>query len=154
MEMLESPLTKILVAIVVTIFTSFLLLVVVRTTKQEGRIPRIGRKPGLLGNTSDNHFFKHSLELIEEGYAKYKDSVYSLWMTDMDRVIVSRKFMKDFGVLPRKHVRLTASVQHAGPYTGFDIAEDGRLVQPAYDEILFRLNSKLEKTESNDGWKT
>jgi hypothetical protein len=45
----------------------------------------------------------------------------------MDRVIVSRKFMKDFSSLPRKHVRLTASVRHAGPYTGFDIAEESDL---------------------------
>ncbi|EMR80705.1 putative cytochrome p450 monooxygenase protein [Botrytis cinerea BcDW1] len=85
----------------------------------------------------------------------------------MDRVIVSRKFMKDFNALPRKQVRLTASVRHAGPYTGFDIAEEsdlqflvcagqlsqniGRLAQPTYDEILFRINSKLEKTGSKDG---
>ncbi|KAM0170711.1 hypothetical protein ACHAPF_008819 [Botrytis cinerea] len=84
----------------------------------------------------------------------------------MDRVIVSRKFMKDFNALPRKQVRLTASVRHAGPYTGFDIAEEsdlqflvcagqlsqniGRLAQPTYDEILFRINSKLEKTGSKD----
>lgn len=45
----------------------------------------------------------------------------------MDRVIVSRKFMKDLSVLLRKHVRLTASVRHAGPYTGFDIAEESDL---------------------------
>ncbi|TGO88717.1 hypothetical protein BPOR_0145g00020 [Botrytis porri] len=134
---------------------------------QQGQIPRVGKKPGLLGNTSDSHFFKHSLELIEEGYSKYKDFVHSLWTTDMDRVIVSRKFMKDFSVLPGKQVRLTASVRHAGPYTGFDIAEEsdlqflvcagqlsqnlGRLAQPTYDEISFRINSKIEKTESKDG---
>ncbi|KAF7909635.1 uncharacterized protein EAF01_003353 [Botrytis porri] len=94
---------------------------------QQGQIPRVGKKPGLLGNTSDSHFFKHSLELIEEGYSKYKDFVHSLWTTDMDRVIVSRKFMKDFSVLPGKQVRLTASVRHAGPYTGFDIAEESDL---------------------------
>ncbi|KAF7862708.1 hypothetical protein EAF04_007581 [Stromatinia cepivora] len=159
-------LSMILVAVAVTIFTSLFLLII-QPTKQQSQIHRVGQKPGLLGNTSDSHFFKHSLELIEEGYAKYKDSVYSLWTTDMDRVIVSRKFMKDFSVLPRKQVRLTASVRHAGPYTGFDIAEESdlqfvvcsgqlsqnisRLAQPTYDEILFRLNSKLEKTESNNG---
>ncbi|TGO51241.1 hypothetical protein BOTNAR_0363g00020 [Botryotinia narcissicola] len=159
-------LSTILVATLVTTFTSLYLLVI-RPTKQQGQIPRIGKKTGILGNTSDSHFFKHSLELIEEGYSKYKDSVYSLWTTDMDQVIVSRKFMKDFSVLPRKQVRLTASVRHAGPYTGFDIAEEsdlqflvcagqlsqniGRLAQPTYDEILFRINSKLEKTESKDG---
>jgi len=58
---------------------------------------------------------------------QYKDSLYSLWTTDMDRVIVSHKFMKDFSVLRRKDLRLTASVRHAGPYTGFDIAEESDL---------------------------
>lgn len=33
-------------------------------------IPRVGQKPGILGNTSKGHFYAHSLELIQEGYEK------------------------------------------------------------------------------------
>ncbi|KAF2122024.1 cytochrome P450 [Lophiotrema nucula] len=122
-------------------------------------IPRIGPKPGFLGNTSQGYFQSHSVELVEDGYAKHKDGLYSLWTTDMDRVIVSPKFMKDFMSLPRSTVRLTASIRHAGPYTGMDIAEDGdlqfvvcagqltqnigRLAQPVFDEISFALQQKL-----------
>lgn len=45
----------------------------------------------------------------------------------MDRVIVSSKFMPDFMSLPRSTVRLTASIRHAGPWTGIDIAEESGL---------------------------
>ncbi|PVH94597.1 cytochrome P450 [Periconia macrospinosa] len=106
-------------------------------------VPRIGPKPSFLGNTSKSFFSKHSLQLLEEGYAKYRDGLYSLWTTDMDRVIVSPLFMKDFMSLPRSVVRLTASIRHAGPYTGMDI--------PAYEEIVYALNKKLEGMQSSQG---
>ncbi|OCK76823.1 cytochrome P450 monooxygenase-like protein [Lepidopterella palustris CBS 459.81] len=82
-------------------------------------IPRVGPKPGLLGNTSKGYFYKHSKELLAEGYSKYKYGLYSLWTTDMDRVVLSAKFMKDFMPLPRSQVQLTASIRHGGRYTGY-----------------------------------
>ncbi|KAF2864692.1 cytochrome P450 [Massariosphaeria phaeospora] len=149
-------------------------------------IPRVGPSSGSLGNTSMSYFQGHSLELIEEGYTKvrslqsqpyqscnlnfsidsvkYKDGLYSLWTTDMDRVIVSAKFMKDFMSLPRSTVRLTASIRHAGPYTGMDIVEEsglqfdmcagqlsqniGRLAQPVFDEAASTLHAKFGKGEN------
>lgn len=45
----------------------------------------------------------------------------------MDRVIVSQKFMKDFGSLSRAQLHLTATRRLAGPYTDMDIAEEGDL---------------------------
>lgn len=53
--------------------------------------------------------------------------MYSLWTTDMDRVIVSRKFMKDFSFLSRSELQLTASRRFSGEYTGMDIVEQGDL---------------------------
>lgn len=46
----------------------------------------------------------------------------------MDRVIVSSKFMKDFGSLSREQLHLTASRRLGGSYTGVDIAEHGNLL--------------------------
>ncbi|KAF2649957.1 cytochrome P450 [Lophiostoma macrostomum CBS 122681] len=142
------------------VFATASLLLLLRSRKS--RIPRIGPKPGFLGNTTKSYFFQHSQEMIEEGYAKrflYKDGLYSLWTTDMDRVVVSHKFMKDFMPLPRSTVRLTASRRHAGPYTGLDIAEEsslqfevcagqlsqsiGTLARPVLDEISYCMNEKL-----------
>ena len=45
----------------------------------------------------------------------------------MDRVIVGRKFMKDFSPLSRNELQLTATTRHAGEYTGMDIVESGDL---------------------------
>jgi hypothetical protein len=45
----------------------------------------------------------------------------------MDRVIVSRKFMKDFSSLSRSELQLTATIRHAGEYTGMDVVEKGDL---------------------------
>jgi hypothetical protein len=95
-------------------------------------IPRVGLKPGVLGNTSKGHFHHNALNLVQEGYSRvryykasfpvssliylqYKDSLYSLWTTEMDRVIVSQKFMKDFGSLSRSQLHLTATRRLAGP---------------------------------------
>lgn len=129
-------------------------------------IPRVGPKPGLLGNTSKGYFYKHSKELLAEGYSKYKYGLYSLWTTDMDRVVLSAKFMKDFMPLPRSQVQLTASIRHGGRYTGMNIAEKGslaydvctiqlsqnigRLAQPVYDEVLHALKEKLRATQADE----
>lgn len=43
----------------------------------------------------------------------------------MDRVIVSRNFMKYFSSLSRSELQLTATIRHAGEYTGMDIVEQG-----------------------------
>jgi hypothetical protein len=40
-------------------------------------LPRIGTKPSFLGNTSKSFFAKHSLELLEEGYAKVRLTLLS-----------------------------------------------------------------------------
>jgi hypothetical protein len=54
-----------LAGIVLAIVSFFFLL-----RPRELKIPRIGPKPGLLGNTTNGYFFQHSRQLIEEGYSK------------------------------------------------------------------------------------
>ncbi|RDL30234.1 uncharacterized protein BP5553_10512 [Venustampulla echinocandica] len=122
-----------------------------RKAGRELDIPRVGPRPGLLGNTTKSYFHSHSLQLIQEGYARYKDGMYLLWTTDMDRVIVSRKFMKDFSSLSRSELQVTATMRHAGEYTRMDVVEKGLLGLPVYDETLFALNKILERPESKNG---
>ena len=35
-------------------------------------LPRIGPKPGVLGNTTKGYFYNHSLELVREGYERVR----------------------------------------------------------------------------------
>jgi hypothetical protein len=43
--------------------------------RKELDIPRVGPKSGLLGNTTKSYFFSHSLQLIQEGYARVRHFV-------------------------------------------------------------------------------
>ena len=45
----------------------------------------------------------------------------------MDRVMIPAKFMDEFNRVPRHHLQLTATLRHAGKYTGMDIADEGML---------------------------
>lgn len=58
---------------------------------------------------------------------QYKDSLYYLWATNMDRVMMPAKYMDEFNKVPRSHLRLTATMRHSGKYTGMDIADEGML---------------------------
>lgn len=60
---------------VVAVSTVFALVVAILSyvclhNRRKSAIPRIGPKPRILGNTSRSYFYHHSLQLIEEGYAK------------------------------------------------------------------------------------
>lgn len=148
-------------------------------------IPRIGPKPTLLGNTSQGEFYQRSVEMVNEGYAKvntciwqdcekrkadswqYKDSLYYIWTTNMDRLMIPAKYMSDFNQVPRSHLKLTATVRYSGKYTGMDIADEGllgydvcagplsqnigRLAQPVYDEIVHALRGKVNEAKDVNG---
>jgi len=54
----------------VLLFTAIALLFQFGVRSSKLSIPRIGQTPGVLGNTSQGHFFNNSLRLIEDGYAR------------------------------------------------------------------------------------
>ncbi|PKY01598.1 cytochrome P450 [Aspergillus campestris IBT 28561] len=130
-------------------------------------IPHIGPKPTLLGNTSQGEFYQRSVEMVNEGYAKYKDSLYYIWTTNMDRLMIPAKYMSDFNQVPRSHLKLTATVRYSGKYTGMDIADEGmlgydvcagplsqnigRLAQPVYDEIVHAHQGKVSEAKDVNG---
>ena len=124
--------------------------------------------------------------MVNEGYAKvktpvygilerkrrlttrqYKDSLYYLWTTNMDRLMIPPKYMDEFNKVPRSHLKLTATVRYFGKYTGMDIADEGmlgfdvcagplsqnigRLAQPVYDEILYALRGKIDEAKEVNG---
>lgn len=111
------------------------------TSPRADAFPRVGPEP----SASDNkRFLSESLQMIEEGYSKvssmrplthfrqwklkitqYKDGSYKLWTIDMDRLIISHRFMSEINKLPRSSVRLTTSERYE--YTGMDICEESNL---------------------------
>jgi hypothetical protein len=56
---------------------------------------------------------------------QYKNGIYKLWTIDMDRFIISHKFMSELNKLPRSNVKLTTSERYE--YTGMDICETTNL---------------------------
>jgi hypothetical protein len=57
-------------------------------------IARVGQKPGILGNNSNGHFFSHSLQVIEQGYAHVSSSFkISSWDTRANNYTVQGLFV-------------------------------------------------------------
>lgn len=60
------------------------------------KAPRIGKSPWGMGLArARKEFTKHGKRLTEEGYARYKDSMYWVQTADMDRLVLSNKYLDE-----------------------------------------------------------
>lgn len=58
----------------------------------------------------------------------------------MDRVLIPPTFMDEFNRIPRSWLKLTATLRHAGKYTGMDVADEGTL---GYDVCIGPLTQNI-----------
>ncbi|KAI9882064.1 MAG: hypothetical protein M1823_006198 [Watsoniomyces obsoletus] len=70
-----------------------------------------------------HHFFRHAPSLIDEGYRKYKDSMFQIRRTDADMVVVSNRYIDELRRLPAAISSPTIAHAHnlLAPYTSTDI---------------------------------
>ena len=69
------------------------------------KAPRLGKNPwtsGLFRARAD--FFENGKYLTREGYARYKDSIYWIQTGDMDRLVLSNKYLDELRRLPNSHL--------------------------------------------------
>ncbi|KAK2606336.1 hypothetical protein QQS21_003267 [Conoideocrella luteorostrata] len=111
-------------------------------------------------------FLKQSPTIIEEGYQKFKDSIFRVCRNDGDRFIVPNKFVDELRYLPEE--TLSATMAHAvnffGEYTSINMIHKGdmsntqasihkltpmlgRLSETMKDELDFALQQEIPKCE-------
>ncbi|PSR83629.1 cytochrome P450 [Coniella lustricola] len=66
-------------------------------------LPRIGIDPGFLGfrtQAAKDEFLARGQQLLEQGYAKHKDTPYVIHTCDNERIVVPDKFIEELKNLP------------------------------------------------------
>ena len=88
------------------------------------KAPRLGKNPwtsGLFRARVD--FFKNGKQLTREGYARYKNSMYWIQTGDMDRLVLSNKYLDELRRLPDSYFDSKQAVveRNLGWYNRVDI---------------------------------
>lgn len=95
-------------------------------------IPRMGKSPGLLNlhaGAAKDDFLHNSKALLDEGYAKYKLSMFLVQTSDLPRVVLSAKYLEELRSLPESIISHRESVcdRFLGYWTGLDAVKESTL---------------------------
>ncbi|MCJ1405110.1 hypothetical protein MMC11_008336 [Xylographa trunciseda] len=111
-------------------------------------------------------FITNSFSMIDEGYRKYKDSLFIVRRCDTDIVVMSNKYIDEIRKLPESSISvIEAHIQNlVGEYSGVDIARDsdlhnrallreltpniGLFIDPIKDELDLAI--KVEMPQADD----
>ena len=88
------------------------------------RAPRVGKNPwfsGLARARAD--FFRNGRRLTEDGYNRYKDSIYWIQTGDMERLVLSNRYLNELRKLPDSCLDSRQAVveRNLGQYNRVDI---------------------------------
>ncbi|KAI1454030.1 cytochrome P450 [Annulohypoxylon moriforme] len=126
------------------------------------RIPRAGKVPGWFnGAAAKRDFIANGASIIEAGYRKYRDSMFLVQTADMERIVLSPKYVDEIRTAPETilSVREGMCERHLGKYTTLDIILTShlqndvckaqltqnlnRLVGPVNEEARFWLSQRI-----------
>ncbi len=96
------------------------------------RIPRVGKSPGLFSfraAEAKEDFFRNGKALLDQGYARFKDSMFMVHTSDLPRVAISRKYLEELRSLPETVLSHRESVcdRFLGYWTGLDAVRQSTL---------------------------
>lgn len=91
---------------------------------RKNQAPRIGKSPwtsGLARARAD--FVRNGKRLTREGYLRYKDSMYWIQTSDMERLVVSNRYLDELRKLPSAYLDSKQAVveRNLGWYNGIDV---------------------------------
>ncbi|KAI0409324.1 cytochrome P450 [Xylaria palmicola] len=114
-----------LIGVIVVILTSILYIILSLTTSRFSTpIPRVGKAPNWFGLAeAKRDFIANGKKLIDEGYSKYKDSMFMVQTADMERVVVSARYVDELRAAPESvlSLREAMSQRHLGEFTTLDV---------------------------------
>lgn len=88
------------------------------------KAPRVGRNPRISGlRRARADFTKNGRSLTKEGYTRYKNSMYLIQTGDMERLVVSTRFVDELRKLPDAYLDSRTAIveRNLGWYNGVDI---------------------------------
>ncbi|OJD36446.1 cytochrome p450 [Diplodia corticola] len=86
--------------------------------------PRAGPAPGWFGLArAKRNFLANGGKIIQSGYDKYKDSMFKVQTADMERIVLSNKYVDEIRTAPESvlSVRAGMTERHLGKYSTLDI---------------------------------
>ena len=101
----------------------------------------MGIEPGFLGmslSKAKAEFSTSSKHLLDEGYAKYKDSIFLVQTSVLPRLVISIRYLEELRSLPENIISHRESVcdRFVGFWTGLDIIRQSRLHNEICETIL------------------
>ncbi|KAI1423459.1 cytochrome P450 [Xylaria sp. FL1777] len=91
---------------------------------QADAIPRVGIRSWWFSSAqAKQNFVNHGRDIIREGYFKYKESMFVVQTTDIERVVVGVKYARELNAYPESvlSTRKAMSKRHLGKYTAVDV---------------------------------
>jgi len=108
-------------------------------------LPRVGIDPGFLGlrrQAAKDEFFARGQQLLEQGYAKYKDTPYVIHTCDNERLVIPDKFIEELKNLPDTQLSFKEELldRFMGKYTKLDAVRGTNIHR---DIVRFQLTKNL-----------
>ena len=88
------------------------------------KAPRVGKNPWISGlRRARVDFFKNGRDLTKEGYTRYKNSMYWIQTGDMERLVLSNRYIDELRKLPDSHLdsKMAVVERNLGWYNRVDI---------------------------------
>lgn len=100
------------------------LFVILKERYTRVKAPRIGKNPRVWGLwQARTDFVKNGRDLTKLGYEQHKDSMYWIQTGDMDRLVISNRYLDELRKLPDSYLdsKLAVVERNLGWYNGVDI---------------------------------
>ncbi|KAK5637332.1 hypothetical protein RRF57_013044 [Xylaria bambusicola] len=117
---MNSPMTPALCVVLVVVAV----LASLKGTRFSRQIPRVGKAPGWFGLAeAKKDFIANGRLLIDEGYRKYKDSMFLVQTADMERIVLSPRYVDELRTAPESVLSLREGMaqRHLGQFTTLNV---------------------------------
>ena len=96
------------------------------------KIPRIGISPGSFNfklREAKAEFLQNGRQIVDEGYARFKDSMFLVQTSDLPRIVLSIKYLEELRAVPESKLSHREGVcdRFLGSYTGLDVVRHSHL---------------------------
>ncbi len=95
-------------------------------------IPQVGKSPSFFSfraTEANGDFFRNGKALLDQGYARYKESMFLVHTSDLPRVVLSQRYLAELRSLPETMLSHRESVcdRFLGYWTGLDAVRQSTL---------------------------
>lgn len=111
-------------SILVGVVVAYLCQTLYKYSFERVQAPRVGKNPWVWGlSRARADFFTNGRQLTKEGYTRYKDSMFWIQTGDMERLVLSNRYIDELRRLPDSYLdsRMAVVERNLGWYNRVDI---------------------------------